>query len=142
MAITLSAPDAQRVVVEPLTAYQLALYVAPAYTQRRGAPLDVRDLTQHPIVGYIEDLIYAPELRYLEEILPGLSPTLASSSIQAQRAIITAGAAWGSCPASWPRACGASWTTRCCWSGASGSAPTPTCTPLPASAVSAAGFVA
>ena len=98
MAITLSAPDAHRLVVEPLTNYQLALYAAPDYLQRRGEPAAVSDLGGHQVIGYVQDLIYASELRYLEEISPGLAPTLASSSIQAQREMIRAGGGVGVLP--------------------------------------------
>jgi DNA-binding transcriptional LysR family regulator len=98
MAITLSAPAGPRLVVEPLTAYQLALYAAPAYLDRRSAPERTDDLRRHQIVGYVEDIIFTPELRYLDEVSPGLTPTLASSSIQAQRAIIAAGGGIGILP--------------------------------------------
>jgi len=98
MAITLSAPDGARVIVEPLTAYQLALYAAPAYLERAPAPLALDGLRDHQIVGYVEDMIFTPELRYLDEVLPGLTPTLASSSIQAQRAIIAGGGGVGVLP--------------------------------------------
>jgi DNA-binding transcriptional LysR family regulator len=89
MAVTLSAPAAARLIVEPLTSYQLALYAAPAYLARRPAPREVSELRDHQIIGYVDDLIFSPELRYLDEVLPGLAPTLASSSIQAQRAMVT-----------------------------------------------------
>ena len=98
MAITLAAPDAARLIVEPLTPYQLALYAAPDYLARRGAPQTVEALNGFDIVGYVDDLIYAPELRYLDEIRPGLTPHLASSSIQAQRQIIAAGGGIGVLP--------------------------------------------
>lgn len=98
MAITLSPPSAHRLAVEPLTAYQLALYASPEHLRLAGEPRFVDDLKRRPTVGYVEDLIYAPELRYLEEISPDLRPTLASSSIQAQRAIIAAGGGIGVLP--------------------------------------------
>lgn len=98
MAITLSPPDAQRLVVEPLTGYQLALYAAPAYLARAGTPRAMTDLSALQLVGYVDDLLYAPELRYLDEVSPGLTPTLASSSIQAQRAIIASGGGVGVLP--------------------------------------------
>jgi DNA-binding transcriptional LysR family regulator len=98
MAITLSAPEARRLVVEPLTPYQLALYAAPSFVKTHDVPRDISDLHRTQLVGYVDDLLYAPELRYLEEISPGLRPTLASSSIQAQRAIITAGGGVGVLP--------------------------------------------
>ncbi|MBJ7483434.1 LysR family transcriptional regulator [Brevundimonas sp.] len=98
MAITLSAPDSTRLIVEPLTPYQLALYAAPAYLTQRGAPNGIDDLGGHDIVGYVDDLIYAPELRYLDEVKPGLTPHLASSSIRAQRDIIAGGGGVGVLP--------------------------------------------
>lgn len=98
MAITLGTPDAARLIVEPLTGYQLALYAAPAYLARRGAPQTAGDLGDHDLVGYVDDLIYARELRYLDEVAPGLTPHLASSSIRAQAEIIAAGGGLGVLP--------------------------------------------
>jgi DNA-binding transcriptional LysR family regulator len=98
MAITLSAPDSARLIVEPLTPYQLALYAAPAYLAARTGPENVEALSGHDIVGYVDDLIYAPELRYLDEIRPDLTPHLASSSIRAQRDIIAGGGGIGVLP--------------------------------------------
>lgn len=90
LAVTLSAPSSPKLVVEPLTEYRLGLYAAPGYLARAGAPADAADLHRFDIVGYVDDLIYAPELRYLDEVHPGLRPTLSSSSINAQRQIVEA----------------------------------------------------
>lgn len=98
LAVTLSAPDAARLSVKPLTNYELALYASPAYLDNRGFPVSISALNDHRIVGYVDDLIYAPELRYLDEIMPGLTPALASSSIRAQREIIAAGGGIGVLP--------------------------------------------
>jgi len=98
LAITLSAPETQRLIVEPLTRYQLALYTSPAYLERAARPEVVSDLRGHEIVGYVDDLLYASELRYLDEVLPGLRPRLASSSIRAQRTIVRAGGGVGVLP--------------------------------------------
>ncbi|HEX5377314.1 MAG TPA: LysR family transcriptional regulator [Phenylobacterium sp.] len=99
MAVTLSAPNAARLVVEPLTDYRLGLYASNAYLERAGIPRDIEALGGFEIVGYVDDLIYAPELRYLDEVLPGLRPTLSSSSIRAQREILLAGGGIGVLPA-------------------------------------------
>ena len=98
MAITLSARDSGRLIVQPLTRYQLALYTSPLYLMRRDAPVDRDALLTHDIVGYVGDLIYAPELRYLDEIRPGLVPHISSSSIRAQREIIAGGGGIGVLP--------------------------------------------
>jgi DNA-binding transcriptional LysR family regulator len=85
-------------VVEPLTDYRLGLYASNAYLERAGIPRDVEALSGFEIVGYVDDLIYAPELRYLDEVLPKLRPTLSSSSIRAQREILLAGGGIGVLP--------------------------------------------
>lgn len=98
MAITLARPTSHRVVSEPLASYQLALYAAPDHPAARTKLAGLEDIRSHPIVGYIDDLLYAPELRYLAEIDPTLSVDIASSSIQAQRSIIAAGGGIGVLP--------------------------------------------
>ncbi len=98
LAITLSPPGDARLRVEPLTDYQLALYAAPAYLAAKGAPRDLADLQRFEAVGYVEDLIYAPELRYLDAIPELPRPAFASSSIRAQREMIVAGGGVGVLP--------------------------------------------
>lgn len=98
MAITLSAPQSPRLLVEPLTDYALGLFAAPTYLAARPAPASVEALGDHVLVGYVEDQIYAPELRYLEEIRPGLRPRLSSTSLRAQRQMVSAGAGIGVLP--------------------------------------------
>lgn len=98
IAVTLSAAPIARVSVTPLTDYELGLFAAPSYLEKREAAETVDDLKRHEIVGYIDDLIYAPELNYLEEIRSGLRTTLSSSSIRAQREMIEAGGGIGVLP--------------------------------------------
>lgn len=98
MTVTLSEPTSRRLLIEPLTNYQLGLYAAPAYLTAHGTPEVAQDLIGQSLVGYIDDQIYAPELRYLDEVHPGLTPSLASSSINAQREMIAAGGGIGVLP--------------------------------------------
>jgi len=99
IAVTLSRPRAGPVVARKLSDYALHLFATPAYLAECGTPERPADLaTGHRLVGYIPDLIYAPELRYLDEIHPGLSPHLRSSSINAQHQLIAAGAGIGVLP--------------------------------------------
>ena len=98
VAVTLSAAQSARLLVEPLTDYELGLFAAPQYLARRPAPEAAEGLLAHDLVGYVEDQIYAPELRYLEEINPGLRTCLASSSLRAQFEIIAAGGGIGVLP--------------------------------------------
>lgn len=99
IAVMLSRPKAGPMLARKLSDYALRLYASPAYLADRGTPARVADLAEnHRLVGYIPDLIYAPELRYLDEFHPGLSPQLRSSSINAQHQLIAAGAGIGVLP--------------------------------------------
>lgn len=98
LAVTLSAPADPRLLVEPLTDYQLAVYASSAYLDQVGPIEAAEDLRRCQIVGYVDDLLYTPELRYLDEVAPGLETGLASSSISAQREIILAGGGAGVLP--------------------------------------------
>ncbi|WP_313958479.1 LysR family transcriptional regulator [Novosphingobium sp. 9] len=92
VAIMLSRPRAGPLVAHKLTDYTLRLYASTDYLVTRDLPKVPADLEQHQLVGYIPDLIYAPELRYLEEIHPNLKPTIRSTSIAAQQNLLAAGA--------------------------------------------------
>lgn len=99
LAVTLSRPRAGPVIAGKLSDYSLRLYATPGYLSQNGLPDKPGELaTGHRLVGYIPDLLYAPELRYLDELQPGLAPTLRSSSINAQHHLIAAGAGIGVLP--------------------------------------------
>jgi DNA-binding transcriptional LysR family regulator len=92
VAVTLAPPTSSRLVVERLTDYRLGLYGAPDYLTLAGRPRRVEDLLSHHLVGYIDDLLYAAELRYLAEIHSELRVRTSSSSIRAQLELTLAGA--------------------------------------------------
>ena len=99
IAVTLSRPKAGPVIARKLSDYALRLYASPDYLAGAGMPARAADLAQgHRLVGYIPDLLYAPELRYLDELHPGLTAALRSSSINAQHRLIAAGAGMGVLP--------------------------------------------
>lgn len=99
IAVTLSRPRAGPVIAGKLSDYALRLYANSAYLARHGRPRAIGDLAQeHSLVGYIPDLLYDPELRYLPELHPGLAAAVRSSSINAQHRIIASGASIGVLP--------------------------------------------
>ncbi|MFN9579522.1 MAG: LysR family transcriptional regulator [Novosphingobium sp.] len=99
IAVMLSRPKAGPVIARKLSDYSLRLYASQGYLALGGMPQAPADLLKgHSLVGYIPDLLYAPELRYLDELQPGLAPTLRSSSINAQHHLIAAGAGIGVLP--------------------------------------------
>ncbi|RYD41132.1 MAG: LysR family transcriptional regulator, partial [Sphingomonadales bacterium] len=99
MAVLLARPRKGPLITRKLSDYSLGIY-APA--DRRdwqeavaAAPLS---RTGIPVIGYMPDILYAPELDYLGEIEPGLRATVRSSSILAQRRMIAGGAGVGVLP--------------------------------------------
>lgn len=99
IAVTLSRPKAGPVIARKLSDYALTLYATPGYLDRVGPPRDPADLAHgHCLVGYVPDLLYAPELRYLDEVHPGLAPQLRLSSINAQHRLLASGGGIGVLP--------------------------------------------
>ena len=103
IAISLSPPKEGKIVARKLTDYRLGLYAGRAYLSGRRAIRAPDDLFAHPLVGYIDDLIFMPELDYLDEIAKGLRPRLQSSSLVAQMEATLAGAGVACCRTSWRR---------------------------------------
>jgi DNA-binding transcriptional LysR family regulator len=99
VAIFLSRPRAGPLVAQKLTDYALRMYASPDYLAKWGLPGNPSDLASgHRLIGYIPDLLYAPELGYLHEIHPGLTAKLRSSSINAQQQLLVSGAGIGVLP--------------------------------------------
>ncbi|MCW0181387.1 MAG: LysR family transcriptional regulator [Zavarzinia sp.] len=84
LAISLSPPRSGRLVATKLTDYKLGLYGTAAYLGQRGTPVRVEDLPDHTFIGYIDDLLFTPELDYLAEIHPGIRASLRSAGLVAQ----------------------------------------------------------
>lgn len=92
IAVTLAPPKEGKVVARKLTDYRLHLYGTTDYLAARPPIVSRQDLVAHQIVGYIDDLIFTPELDYLDEVERGLRATLQSSNLIAQMQATLAGA--------------------------------------------------
>lgn len=98
LAVLLARPRRGPLVTRKLADYRLGLYAARALVDPEGGIAAPADLARHRLVGYIPDIVYAPELRYWEELPIGGAPTLRSSSINAQHRMIASGAGVGVLP--------------------------------------------
>lgn len=92
IAVTLSAPREGRMVARKLTDYGLSLYAAPSYLDARPPIRTRADMADHRFIGYIGDLLYAPELDYMEAPDVDIHVTLQSSNLIAQLQAAIAGA--------------------------------------------------
>lgn len=92
IAISLERPREGRLHSRKLTDYTLSLFASRKYLANTSVPNDLEDLKDHRIIGYIDDLIFTPELDYLPEVSKSLVPKLASTSVVAQMESTKAGA--------------------------------------------------
>ena len=95
VAITLAPPKEGKVVARKLCDYRLGLYAAQDYLDAMPPITAAEDLFAHRVVGYIDDLIFTPELDYLDEVAKGLRAHIQSSSVLAQMNAVAAGAGIG-----------------------------------------------
>lgn len=98
IAIMLARPKGGPLIAAKLTDYRLGVYASEATLAQTGPVESVEALTRRRLVGYVPDLIYAPELRYLAEVDERLEPAIRSSSITAQARLIASGAGCGILP--------------------------------------------
>ena len=99
MAVLLARPRKGPLITRKLSDYSLGLY-APAHRTDWQEAVAAMPLSRAgvPVIGYVPDILYAPELDYLGEIEPGLRAGVRSSSILAQRRMIAGGAGVGVLP--------------------------------------------
>jgi DNA-binding transcriptional LysR family regulator len=98
IAVLLARPAQGPVVASKLADYALHLYASAHYIAAHGEPTPATLAREHRLIGYIPDLLYSPELRYLREVDADLAPQLRSSSINAQARLIASGAGVGVLP--------------------------------------------
>lgn len=84
IAISLTMPKEGRIVGRKLLDYRLGLYASPAYLDRFPKITAREMLPQHRFVGYIEELLFTPELDYLPQVSPRISARLRSANLIAQ----------------------------------------------------------
>ncbi len=94
MAIGVSAPTAGRLVVRQVSEYKLHLAASESYLAAHGPINDIAALKDHPLVGYIPDMIFDRELDYLADLGAGRVP-FASNSVSVQVNMIRQGAGVG-----------------------------------------------
>jgi DNA-binding transcriptional LysR family regulator len=78
-----------------LTDYTLGLYASRDYLKRHAAPAAAAGLAAHRLVGYVEDLIYAPDLNFARDFLRGWRSTIEISSAVGQFEAVRSGAGIG-----------------------------------------------
>jgi DNA-binding transcriptional LysR family regulator len=84
LAINIERPRSNTQIASKLSQYRLQLYASSRYLASRPSIHCVADLAEHRLFGYVDELSFSPELRYLETIAPHAHTPLRSTSIVAQ----------------------------------------------------------
>lgn len=92
LVIALSKPEGGRLYARKLVDFELGLFAARDYLAAAPAIAAREDLVRHRFIGYISDLIYAPELDYVGDIHPEIDAAIESSNLVAQLRAALAGA--------------------------------------------------
>jgi DNA-binding transcriptional LysR family regulator len=91
IVISLTSPDHARVVSRRLTDYQLLVYAAPTYLAAHPPITSAADFAKHDFIGYIEDMLFTPELNYLSLIGENINPRIRSTNLITQMHAALAG---------------------------------------------------
>jgi DNA-binding transcriptional LysR family regulator len=82
IAIAHSSPEQTRVVSRRLTDHRTYVYASQAYLSE-AAPIAAReDLKKHPFIGFVDELLFPPEVRFSDAI--GVEPRIRSTNVLAQ----------------------------------------------------------
>ena len=77
IAIGLARPNKGRLKARKLIDYELGLYASRDYVAAHGEPAERAQLKSYRFIGYIDEMVYAPELDYVDLVGEGLRPALA-----------------------------------------------------------------
>jgi DNA-binding transcriptional LysR family regulator len=84
LVVTIERPQTGPYVVTKLTDYRLKLYATQKYLDQHEPIKTLQDLTAHPMIGYVDDLLFSSELRYIDSVAPDAFRSFRSTSITAQ----------------------------------------------------------
>lgn len=95
IAVMIGRPTQGRLVARKLTDYSLSLYASSTYLKENGTPQKPEELGRHNLVGYVDDLLYAPSLNYVDSFLPNWKSSIEVSTAVGQLQAVMGGAGIG-----------------------------------------------
>ena len=95
IAVMIGQPDRGKLRTHRLSDYSLGLYASQAYLDRVGIPQSISSLSDHRLVGYVEDLVHTRELDYTSELLHGWRSKIEIATAIGQLEAVRGGAGIG-----------------------------------------------
>lgn len=91
IAVTIEKPPNTSLVVSKLCDYQLNMFALRDYLDRSEPINKLEDIYNHPLIGYVDELVFSDQLSYLEQILPDSRTTFRSTSVITQSIAVREG---------------------------------------------------
>ncbi|BBB28081.1 LysR family transcriptional regulator [Neptunomonas japonica] len=91
IAVTIEKPPNTSLVVSKLCDYGLSMYASRDYLENSEAINVPEDIYNHPLIGYVDDLVFSDQLSYLERLLPNSNPCFRSTSVVTQSVAVREG---------------------------------------------------
>jgi len=98
ISITVEKPKIKNVISRKLTTYRLGLFATREYLADRPEIKKETDLSKHRMISYIENMIFDPSLKFMDEFFPRLKPSLKCSTVIAQRIAVLSACGIGIIP--------------------------------------------
>ena len=99
IGISLATAEHMRVASRRLTDYRLQIYATRQYLDESPPIRTQNDLVQHPFVGYVEELLFAPQLNFSSGLEVELVSRLRSTNLLTQVHTVLGGKVLGILPA-------------------------------------------
>jgi len=96
--LTVTRPKAGNFIARRMTQYKLGLFATTEYLENRPEIKKREDLRGHRFIGYIDDLLFDQDLRFMDEFHPGVTPVFRTLTVIAQLNAVVAGAGIGVIP--------------------------------------------
>lgn len=91
IAVTIERPPNTSLVVSKLCDYQLNMYASCSYLDRSEPIVTLKDIYDHPLIGYVDDLVFSDQLPYLEQVLPNSQASFRSTNVITQSIAVREG---------------------------------------------------
>lgn len=91
LAINIERPQTGAYVFCKLSDYRLQLYGTAEYLEQHPPVCSLEDLASHSMIGYVDELSFSAELRYLQQLAPRAAVPLRCTSIIAQYSAVRRG---------------------------------------------------
>lgn len=99
--VVVGEPQVHRAEAVRLGDYMLGMYASRSYLEENGTPATVADLSEHPLVYFVDSMLQVDDLDAPRRLVPAMRDGLTSTNVFVHVEATRAAPASDSCPVSW-----------------------------------------